>query len=99
MNLKTLNYIRNKAQLQDLFRSQFSEDYIRKEIQEIIKETRKNVTEGARLFAKMISTQELIIFMDRNGKPDGYLLSDELKILLQEHREEQLKTKQLQNQF
>ncbi|WP_374173902.1 hypothetical protein [Flavobacterium tructae] len=99
MNLKTLNYVRNKAQLQDLFRSQFSEDYIRKEIQEIIRETRKNVTEGARLFAKMISTQELIIFMDRNGKPDGYLLSDELKILLQEHREEQLKTKQLQNQL
>lgn len=99
MNLRTLNYVRNKAQLQDLFRSQFSEDYIRKEIQEIIRETRKNITEGARLFAKMISTQELIIFIDRNGKPDGYLLSDELKILLQEHREEQLKTKQLQNQL
>ncbi|OXE99999.1 hypothetical protein BC749_108168 [Flavobacterium araucananum] len=99
MNLKTLNYIRNKAQLQDLFISQFSADYIRKEIHEILKETRKNATEGARLFAKNISTKELIIFMDRNGKPDGYVLSDELKIMLQDHREEEFKIRKLQNQF
>jgi uncharacterized pyridoxamine 5'-phosphate oxidase family protein len=99
MNLKTLHYIRKKADLQELFRSQYSEVYIRKEIQEIIMETRKNSTPGSRLFAKMISTQELIIFIDRNGKPDGYLLSDELKILLKEHREEQLETKKMQNQL
>lgn len=99
MNLKTLNYIRNKAQLQDLFISQFTADYIRKEIHEILKETRKNATEGTRLFAKNISTKELIIFIDRNGKPDGYLLSEELKIMLQDHREEQFQTRKLQNQL
>ncbi|MBS7231717.1 hypothetical protein KHA90_11835 [Flavobacterium psychroterrae] len=99
MNLKTLHYIRKKAELQDLFRSQYSEDYIRKEIQEIIRETRKNSTPGSRLFAKMISTQELIIFIDRNGKPDGYLLSDELKSMLQDHREEEFKLRKLQNQL
>ncbi|SHM72140.1 hypothetical protein [Flavobacterium chilense] len=99
MNLKTLHYIRKKAELQDLFRSQYSEGYIRKEINKILNETRKNSTPGSRLFAKMISTQELIIFIYRNGKPDGHILSDELKSLLQEYREEQLKTKQLQNQL
>ncbi|WP_337967208.1 hypothetical protein [uncultured Flavobacterium sp.] len=99
MNLKTLNYIRNKAQLQDLFISQFTADYIRKEIHEILKETRKNATEGTILFAKNISTKELIIFIDRNGKPDGYLLSDELKIMLQDHREEEFKTRKFQNQL
>jgi hypothetical protein len=87
MNLKTLNYIRNKAQLQKLFISQFPANYIRNEIHEIIKETRKNITAGARLFAKNISTEEVVIFIDRNGKPDGYILSEELKMMLQEYRE------------
>lgn len=87
MNLKTLTYIRNKGELQALFLSQFTADYIRNEINEIINETRKSITAGARLFAKNISTFEVIIFIDRNGVPDGYMLSDELKMKLQEYRE------------
>ncbi|MFV8347282.1 hypothetical protein [Flavobacterium sp. ZB4P13] len=87
MNLKTLTYIRNKAELQALFLSQFTADYIRNEINEIINETRKSITAGARLFAKNISTFEAIIFIDRNGVPDGYMLSDELKMKLHDYRE------------
>lgn len=87
MNLKQLNHIRNKAELQSLFLSQFTADFIRNEINEIIKETRTGITAGMRLFAKNISTQEVIIFIDRNGTPDGYTLSDELKLKLNEYRE------------
>ena len=87
MNLKTLHYIRTKNQLQELFRSQFTHDFIKNEIHEILKETRKDITPAARLFAKNISTLESIIFIDRNGIPDGYILSDELKIILAQHRQ------------
>jgi PHD/YefM family antitoxin component YafN of YafNO toxin-antitoxin module len=93
MSLKTLNYIRNKAQLQALFISQFTADYIRSEINEIIRETRKGITAGAKFFAKNISTEEAVIFIDRNGKPDGYILSDELKMMLEEYRERFAKKK------
>ncbi|WP_158728622.1 hypothetical protein [Flavobacterium sp. I-STPA6A] len=93
MKLKTLTYIRNKAQLQALFISQFTADYIRNEINEIINETRNNITAGAKLFAKNISTFEVVIFIDRNGVPDGYVLSDELKIKLQDYRESFAKKK------
>jgi hypothetical protein len=86
MNLKTLTYIRNKAQLQALFISQFSADYIRNEINAIIQETRKNSTAGANYFAKNISTLEVLIFIDSNGVPDGYILSEELKIKLEDYR-------------
>jgi hypothetical protein len=99
MNLKTLNYIRNKAQLQELFISQFPERYIRKEINDIINETRKCVSAGARLFAKNISTEEVIIFIDRNGSPDGFILSEELKIKLDEYRKSFAKEKALQKQL
>lgn len=93
MNLKTLTYIRNKAQLQALFISQFTADYIRNEINEIINETRKNITAGTKLFVKNISTFEVVIFIDRNGVPDGYVLSDELKMKLQDYRESFAKKK------
>jgi hypothetical protein len=95
MSLKTLNYIRNKSQLQDLFMSQFTADYIRSEINEIINETRKSISAGAKLFAKNISTFEVVIFIDRNGIPDGYILSDELKMKLQDYREASSKKKTL----
>ncbi len=87
MSLKTLTYIRNKAQLQSLYMSQFPVEYIRNEINAIIEITRKNSTPGSNCFAKNISTLEVIIFIDSNGTPDGYLLSEELKIKLQEYRE------------
>ncbi|MFE3847162.1 hypothetical protein ACFX5D_04165 [Flavobacterium sp. LB3P45] len=87
MNLKILNYIRNKSQLQALFISQFPADYIRNEINAIIQKTRKSSTPGTNYFAKNISTLEVLIFIDTNGVPDGHLLSEELKIKLQDYRE------------
>jgi hypothetical protein len=85
--LKTLNYIRNKKELQNLYLSQMTESYIRNEINEILRETRKSIPPGMRLNAKNIKTDEVIIFIERNGTPDGYLLSEELKIKLSDYRE------------
>ncbi|MDL2141196.1 hypothetical protein QQY79_01580 [Flavobacterium tructae] len=99
MNLKELKYIRNKAELQTLFLSQFPASYIRNEINEIISETRKCISVGTRLFAKNISTFEAIIFIDRNGVPDGFILSEELKIKLQEYRESFAKKIALEKQL
>ena len=92
--LKTLYYIRNKKELQELYLSQMPEMYIRSEINSIINETRKDISPGMRLNAKNIKTEEALIFIDRNGTPDGYLLSEELKIKLNEYRETELKNKQ-----
>ena len=92
--LKTLYYIRNKKELQELYLSQMPEMYIRSEINSIINETRKDISPGMRLNAKNIKTEEALIFIDRNGTPDGYLLSEELKIKLNEYREAELKNKQ-----
>ena len=85
--LKTLHYIRDKKELQALYLSQVPELYIRKEINEILKETRKSIPAGMRVNAKNISTQEVIIIIEKNGTPDGYILSDELKIKLNDYRE------------
>lgn len=85
--LKTLHYIRDKKELQALYLSQVPELYIRKEINEILKETRKSIPVGMRMNAKNISTQEVIMFIEKNGTPDGYILSDELKIKLNDYRE------------
>lgn len=92
--LKTLYYIRNKKELQELYLSQMPEKCIRGEINSIINETRKDIPPGMRLNAKNIKTEEVLIFIDRNGTPDGYLLSEELKIKLNEYREAELKNKQ-----
>lgn len=92
--LKTLYYIRNKKELQELYLSQMPEMYIRSEINSIINETRRDIPPGMRLNAKNIKTEEALIFIDRNGTPDGYLLSEELKIKLNEYREVALKNKQ-----
>ncbi|CAN1575166.1 hypothetical protein MCETHM1_03686 [Flavobacteriaceae bacterium] len=92
--LKTLYYIRNKKELQELYLSQMPEKCIRSEINSIINETRKDIPPGMRLNAKNIKTEEALIFIDRNGTPDGYLLSEELKIKLNEYREAELKNKQ-----
>jgi hypothetical protein len=97
MNLKILNYIRNKAQLQTLFISQFPADYIRNEINAIIQETRKSSTTGTNYFAKNISTLEVLTFIDTNGLPDGYVLSEELKIKLQDYRENLAKGNRLKS--
>jgi len=86
--LKTLYYIRNKKELQELYLSQMPELYIRSEINSILNETRKDISPGMRLNAKNIRTDEAIIFIERNGTPDGYLLSEELKIKLNDYREE-----------
>jgi len=86
--LKTLYYIRNKKELQELYLSQMPELYIRSEINSILNETRKDISPGMRLNAKNIRTDEAIIFIERNGTPDGYLLSEELKIKLNDYRED-----------
>jgi hypothetical protein len=91
--LKTLYYIRNKKELQELYLSQMPELYIRSEINSILNETRKEISPGMRLNAKNIRTDEAIIFIERNGTPDGYLLSEELKIKLNDYREETQKKK------
>jgi hypothetical protein len=91
--LKTLYYIRNKKELQELYLSQMPELYIRSEINSILNETRKDIPPGVRLNAKNIRTDEAIIFIERNGTPDGYLLSEELKIKLNDYREEAQKKK------
>ena len=92
--LKTLYYIRNKKELQELYLSQMPENCIRSEINSILNETPKDIPPGMRLNAKNIKTEEALIFIDRNGTPDGYLLSEELKIKLKEFREAELKSKQ-----
>lgn len=91
--LKTLYYIRNKKELQELYLSQIPEKCIRSEINSILNETRKDISPGMRLNAKNIRTDEAIIFIERNGTPDGYLLSEELKIKLNDYREEAQKKK------
>ena len=87
--LKVLNYIRNKKELQELYLSQMPELYIRSEMNEILQETRASIPPGMRMNAKNITTDEAIMFIDRNGTPDGYLLSEELKIKLKEYWEKQ----------
>lgn len=99
MNLKTLNYIRNKAQLQDLYLNQMPERVLEKEINDILKETRTGVPLGMRHHAKALLTQEVIIFIDRNGIPDGYLLSEELEIKLNMYRDRLTRNKLLQQEF
>ena len=97
--LKTLYYIRNKKELQELYLSQMPEKSIRSEINSILNETRKDIPPGMRLNAKNIKTEEALIFIDRNGTPDDYLLSEELKIKLNEYREAELKNKQFLNKI
>lgn len=99
MNLKTLNYIRNKAQLQDLYLNQMPERVLEKEINDILKETRTGILIGMRHHAKALLTHEVIIFMNRNGIPDGYLLSEELEIKLNMYRDRLTRDKLLQWEF
>lgn len=90
MNLKVLHAINNKAELQNLYISQMSCEYIRKEINVIIKETRKSVTIGSIIHAKRISSLEVIIFIYKHGTPDGYILSDRLKNAINNYKENNL---------
>lgn len=96
MSLKQLNYIRSKSELQSLYLSQYTSTYIREFINHIISKTRKDIPAGMRFFAKNISTQEAIVFIHKNGTPDGYILSEELSLKLKEYREE-LKNKKTTN--
>lgn len=99
MNLKILNYIRNKAQLQDLYLNQMPERVLEKEINDILKETRKGVPLGMRHHAKALLTHEIIVFIDRNGIPDGYLLSEELEVKLNKYRDRLTRDRLLQWEF
>jgi hypothetical protein len=85
--MKTLHYIRNKKELQELYLSQMPESHIRAEINEILNQTRTSIPLGMRIHLKNITTKEAIIFIEQNGTPDGYTLSDELQLKLKEYRE------------
>lgn len=85
--LKILYYIRNKKELQELYLSQMAESYIRNEINEILRESRMSIPAGMQVNAKNITTREAIVFIEQNGTPDGYILSDELKTKLKEYQE------------
>jgi DNA-directed RNA polymerase specialized sigma subunit len=85
--LKILYYIRNKKELQKLYLSQMTVLHIRNEINEILRETRASIPPGMRMNAENITTQEAIIFIEQNGTPDGYTLSDELRTKLKEYQE------------
>ena len=87
MSLKQLNYIRNKSELTSLYLSQYSAKNIRDCINKIIDKTRKDIPAGMRSFAKNISTQEVIAFIQKKGTPDGYILSEELSLKLKEYRQ------------
>ncbi len=87
MNLKVLQAINNKAELQNLYISQMSCECIRKEINAIIRETRKSITMGSIIHAKRISTIESIIFISKRGTPDGYILSERLKKAVDNYKE------------
>ncbi|WP_139363434.1 hypothetical protein [Flavobacterium sp. LM5] len=85
--MKTLYYIRNKKELQELYLSQIPESHIRAEMNEILKQTRASIPLGMRTNLKNITTKEAIIFIEQNGTPDGYVLSDELQLKLKEYKE------------
>ena len=74
--MKTLekHNIRTKKQIVSLYISQYSEKSIKKYINEIIYDYRKEA-----IFCKSISTQEALTFIELYGLPDGYVLSEELK--------------------
>ncbi|CEN34927.1 conserved hypothetical protein [Capnocytophaga cynodegmi] len=74
--MKTLekHNIRTKKQIVSLYINQYSEKNIKKYINEIICDYRKNAKN-----CKNISTQEALTFIELYGTPDGYVLSEELK--------------------
>jgi hypothetical protein len=99
MILKVLNYIRTKKELQSLYLSQMSEKVLTAEINDILKETRTGIPMGMRHFAKVLHLDEIIIFINRNGTPYGYLLSEELEIKLNKYREDLMHQKLLDWKF
>lgn len=87
--MKELHNIRTKSQLYRLYQSQMPEREIRAEINEIIRENRpKNTFPNRPHFARALRTIEVITFIDANGTPDGYKLSEELQHKLSEYRKE-----------
>lgn len=94
--MKELHNIRTKSQLYRLYGSQMPEREIRAEINEIIRENRpKNTFPDRPHFARALRTPEVITFIDANGVPDGYKLSEELQHKLSEHRKEVAASKAL----
>lgn len=80
MQLKTLTRISCKKQLKDLYINQFSESFIRAEINEIISECRASTSN----YEQRISMKEALIFISRHGEPIGFELSNEMKIKIKE---------------
>ena len=89
-SLSTLDFrnVRNKKALIRLYHSQFSVKYILKSINKILNLERTEIPLGKRQFSKNISSREVLHFIYRNGVPDGYQLSDEMKMKLREFQKE-----------
>lgn len=88
MSILTLetNTIRNKKNLVTLYLNQYNENYIRRQINEILMAERTSLPEAKRCFQKRLSTKEVLIFIYKNGVPDKYVLSDEMRNKLTEFR-------------
>ncbi len=78
--MKTLHHISTKKKLMQLYLTQFSEKSIRDFINDIIRETRPNVSNRC----KNISIKESLLFIDRYGLPEGYKLSEEMELRFRE---------------
>jgi hypothetical protein len=75
---KTLHKIEDKSKLMNLYLDQFTEPFIRSEINEIIRINRK-IEPNKRVQSKKITCKESLLFVSRHGEPIGYTLSEDLQ--------------------
>lgn len=85
--IKILYRCRTKKELNNLYCNQMSFRLIFNEINEIIQKNR-DLPKGTIIKCKNITTKEFLLFVKSNGTPDGYVLSDELKLKLNELNDE-----------
>ena len=83
METKMLYKIEDKQRLQNLYISQYPREYIRNEINDIIRLCR-NISQDEEVNTKRISMREALLFIKEHGLPNGYLLSEELKEKIKE---------------
>lgn len=85
--IKELRHCRTKKNLHELYLNQMSKRHISNEINDIIRQNR-SIPYGAVILCKNITTKEFLLFVKSNGTPDGYVLSEELKLKLNELNDE-----------
>lgn len=88
MNPETLHphTIRNKKRLVELYINQFRESHIIREINRILTQERSSIPEALRTRQKRLSTREVLLFIYANGVPDRYVLSEEMRMKLNDLR-------------